>query len=145
MMNWDVAEPVRVSATLRTNKPSVYPKVDDDATILVDYPSATVVINASWCWPLNRKDMYVYGSKGWLYQENDRVLHLSTGGKAPSVVEVPALEAPFNDSFLYLRAAVRGEITVSPTDLASLENNLIVVRILEAAKRSAASGRAVKP
>ena len=138
-------EPVRVSATLRTNKPSVYPKVDDDATILVDFPSATVVINASWCWPMNRKDMYVYGSKGWIYQENSDKMYLGTNPKTPAApYEAPALEAPFNDSFLYLRAAVRGEITVSDTDLASLQNNLIVVRILEAAKRSAASGRAVR-
>ena len=138
-------EPVRVQATLRTNKPDVYPKVDDDATILVDYPSASVVINASWCWPLNRKDMYVYGRKGYIYQENGNRMSVSVGGAPLSPFDAPSLEAPFNDSFRYLKAAVRGEITVSPTDLASLENNLIVVRILEAARRSARTGRAVKP
>jgi hypothetical protein len=39
---------------------------------------------------------------------------------------------------------VRGEINVRPTDLSSLENNLVVVEILEAAKRSAREGRAIK-
>ena len=138
-------EPVRVQASLRTNKPEVYPKVDDDATILVDYPSASVVINASWCWPLNRKDMYVYGRNGYIYQENANKMSLSTGGGPLAPIEAPALESPYDDSFRYLKAAVRGEISVSPVDLASLENNLIVVRILEAARRSARTGRAVKP
>jgi hypothetical protein len=38
-----------------------------------------------------------------------------------------------------LKAAVRKEIDVPPTDLSSLENNLMVVRILDAAIQSAKS------
>ncbi|MDR1501603.1 MAG: gfo/Idh/MocA family oxidoreductase, partial [Prevotella sp.] len=41
-------------------------------------------------------------------------------------------------------AAVRGEIEVKPTDLSSLENNLIVVEILNAAIESSKTGRSVK-
>ena len=57
--------------------------------------------------------------------------------------DVPALQPPYNDSFYYLKAAVRGEIEVAPYDLSALENNLMVVRILEAAIRSARSGQPV--
>ena len=54
------------------------------------------------------------------------------------------LNAPYDDSFRYLKAAVRGEITVHSTDLASLENNLTVVEILSAAVKSARTGKPVR-
>ncbi|MDR0825097.1 MAG: gfo/Idh/MocA family oxidoreductase, partial [Prevotella sp.] len=54
------------------------------------------------------------------------------------------LPKPYNDSFYYLKAVVRGEITVKPTDLSSLENNVIVVEILEAAIKSNKTGKAIK-
>jgi len=56
----------------------------------------------------------------------------------------PALQAPYDNSFRYLKAAVRGEINIEPSDLSALENNLTVMRILDAALRSAKTGKAVK-
>jgi hypothetical protein len=53
------------------------------------------------------------------------------------------LQAPYNDSFYYLKAVIRGEIHPAPYALSSLENNLIVVSILEAAIQSAQSGRPI--
>jgi len=38
--------------------------VDDDATIVLAYPHAQAVIQASWNWPFGRKDMEVYGATG---------------------------------------------------------------------------------
>ena len=134
-------KPARVYAVLHRNKPEVYPRVDDDATIVLDYPGTTVQINASWCWPMNRKDMYVYGKEGFLYQADPvRV----SGNGVPSGAEVQALAAPYDNPFRYLEAAVRGQIEVAPTDLSSLENNLIVVEILSAAVKSARCGKPVK-
>ena len=134
-------KPDRVYAVLQRNKPDVYPKVDDDATIVLDYPGTTVEINASWCWPYNRKDMYVYGKDGFLYQANPTKISDAAG---KPWTDAPALAAPYDNPFHYLAAAVRGEITVSPTDLSSLENNLIVVEILSAAVRSGRTGEPVK-
>jgi len=44
-------KPESVNAVLKQYKPSVYPKVDVDATIILSYPSMTGIINASWNWP----------------------------------------------------------------------------------------------
>jgi predicted dehydrogenase len=85
--------------------------------------------------------MYVYGNDGFLYQANPRRVGTSLNSGAE---EVKALEAPYDNPFRYFEAAVHGEITVSPTDLSSLENNLIVVEILTAAKKSSETGRPVK-
>lgn len=134
-------KPETVYAVLQHNKPLVYPKVDDDATIVLQYPGATVEINASWCWPYDRKDMFVYGHDGLLYQANSTRVE---GTKKGEWTDAPALAAPHDNPYHLLEAAVRGEITIAPTDLSSLENNLIVVEILSSAVKSARTGRPVR-
>jgi predicted dehydrogenase len=136
------AHPTSVYAVTKTLKPEVYPKVDDDATIVVEYPDCTVQIMASWCWPMSRKDMHVYGTKGYVYQDDARNLRFSYGGGRGSEERVP-MTAPHNNPFSYLTAVVRGKISVAPTDLAALENNLTVVEILDAARESAKSQKPV--
>jgi predicted dehydrogenase len=41
-------KPVSVTAVTRHFKPEIYPKVDDEATIIVCYPDAQCIIQASW-------------------------------------------------------------------------------------------------
>lgn len=137
------AVPDKVFAVLRQNKPTVYPKVDDDAEIMLSYGEVTVNIGASWCWPVGRKDMYVYGLDGYLYQQTPEKLSGHIGGKNVADFTAPSLPSPYDNPFRYLKAAVRGEIAVSPNDLSALENNITVMRILDAALRSARSGKAV--
>jgi Predicted dehydrogenases and related proteins len=139
----DGRRPVSVYAVSNRQKPDKYSKVEDDATIIVQYPSMTLQLMPSWNWPMNRKDMHIYGSKGYIYQKNGKQMTLYNNGKEGNVV--PArLKAPYNDSFYYLKGAVRGEIKVKPFDLASLENNMLVVEILDAAIKSAKNGKPVK-
>lgn len=138
------AEPISVYAVLHQRKPQVYPRVDDDATILVEYPGCTVQIMASWCWPKGRKDMYVYGSRGSIFQLTPSQMQTRIDGRDSGTFDAPPLQVPRDDSFRFLRAVVRGELQLQPYDLSSLENNLMVVRILDAARRSARTGRPVK-
>ena len=63
-------------------------------------------------------------------------------GKEEAEVPSPALASPEDDTLRYLAAVVRG--AVRPTGLSSLENNLVVTEILDAARESAQTGRAVK-
>jgi predicted dehydrogenase len=135
-------KPVSVYGVLNRQKPDKYPKVDDDATIVVRYPSVTVQIMASWNWPMSRKDMHIYGSQGYIYQDTPTQMRVYAD-KKESIETPPQLEKPYNDSFYYLKAVVRNEIRVAPYDLSSLENNLIVVRILESAIQSAQTGKEV--
>jgi len=139
----DGQKPLSIYASLKQHKPHLYPNVDDDATILLEYPDMTVIIMASWNWPFNRKDMHIYGDKGYIYQDNRTDLRINTTGKEEKLVS-QELSYPYNDSFYYLKAAVRGEIKIQKNDLASLENNLIVIEILEAAIKSAREGIIVK-
>lgn len=136
-------KPTSVFASLRQLKPEVYPNVDDEATIVLEYPNATAVIMASWNWPISRKDMHIYGPKGYVYQDNATDMRVYWDKKEQNIV-AEKLPAPYNDPFLYFKAAVRGEIEIKPTDLSSLENNLIVMEILSAAIESNRTGKVVK-
>lgn len=128
-------KPLKVTGVLKQQKPHIYPKVDDDATIVLEYPTATVQIMASWNWPMNRKDMHIYGSRGYIYQDTPTSMRVYTGGRETPLAP-PRLQAPCDDSFRYFAALIRGEITMAPYDLSALENNVTVVEILEAAKQN---------
>jgi predicted dehydrogenase len=135
--------PISVTAVTRQYKPSIYPKVDDDATIIVNYPNAQAIIQASWNWPFGRKDIEVYGEKGYVIADRQGS-RIKTDEKTPErYVPSPALEKPAHDPFAYFAAVVRGEIKMATWDPATLENNLIVVDILEHAKVSAQTRKTV--
>jgi predicted dehydrogenase len=135
--------PVSVTAVTRTFKPDVYPKVDDDATIIVDYDDAQAIIQASWNWPVSRKDMELYGATGQIIADDGTHMRLVTEAGAKPVT-APERIAPHNDPFSYFCAVIRRRVTPHPFDPSALENNLIVMEILDAAVRSAETGKTVR-
>ncbi len=136
--------PVSVTAVTHTNKPLVYPGVDDEATIIIQYPKAQVVIQASWNWPYSRKDMQLYGASGYVNcMDASAMIIRETGKKDATELTAPALPADRNDAFSYLAGVVRGNIVPQPYDLSALQNNVMVVKILAAAKKSAKTGSTI--
>lgn len=136
--------PTSVTAVTQQIKPDIYPKVEDEATIIVTYPQTQGVIQASWNWPVNRKDMEMYGQTGYINTVNATDMRMRLNEKdTEEPVKAQPRKAPYDDPFAYLAAVVRGRIKVKPTDLSALENNMIVMEILDAAKRSAESGKQV--
>lgn len=135
--------PLSVTAITQTLKPEKYPKVDDDATILLQYPSAQGIIQASWNWPISRKDLHVYGTTGYVKTiDGSKMVRCPKDGAAVENFEAPTRPEPEHDPFAYFRAVVRGKAFAGGS-LSSLENNLLVMEILEAAKQSAAEGRTI--
>ena len=137
-------KPISVTALTQTFKPETYPDVDDEATILLAYEDMQVIIQASWNWPFSRKDMEVYGTKGYIFSDNrsDLKYKLSEIDGEKSMV-LPELNPPVNDPFSYLANVLNGSISMEKFALSSLENNLIVVQLLDAARKSAKNGETV--
>jgi predicted dehydrogenase len=136
--------PLTVTAVTQRIKPEIYPKVDDEATIVLTYPAAQGIIQASWNWPIGRKDLEIYGQRGTVFVPDRGTLRVRPSESEPERTETlePRLN-PGDDPFAYLAAVVRGEVIVTDTDLSSLANNVLVVKILDAARQSAATGRTV--
>lgn len=143
LMTWlmDGQRPTSVMAVTQHIKPDVYPKVEDEATIVLTYPKAQAILQASWNWPFDRKDMEIYGRTGYVLVPHPNVLKVRKPGGEEQEVTPPALTAPQTDSLTYLASIASGK--TKPTGLSSLQVNMVVTEILEAAKNSAKTGRRI--
>ncbi len=136
--------PLSVTAVTQTIKPEIYKQVDDEATIILEYPSAQGIIQASWNWPISRKDVELYGRTGQLKSVDATKMFVQVSQrKRMEEVILHRPEAPMHDPYVYFAAVVRGEIDPKG-DLSSLENGLITMEILDAARESARTGCTVE-
>ncbi len=138
-------EPISVTAVTQHFKPEVYPKVDDEATIIVSYPKAQCIIQASWNWPFGRKDMEIYGDSGYIVAVNNNTMWLREGKMpAEQLKKVTSKDiAMYEDPFNYFSDVINGKVKMTNYDPYSLMNNLTVVKILDAARESAKTGKTV--
>jgi predicted dehydrogenase len=139
--------PISVTAVTQQLNPADNPKVDDEATIIVTYPNSQTIIEASWNWPIGRKDMEIYGLTGAVIADTGRKLRLRIAegydGFSEENFNLDPRKTPFDDPFTLLMAVVGGKVKLEPFDLSSLENNMVVMEILQAAKESAVSGKTI--
>lgn len=137
--------PLSIMAVTQTHKPDIYPDVDDDATIIVTYPNSQAIIQASWNWPYSRKDMDLYGERGSITVPDANRVIIRTGDRTEqTIIPVTAQKAGIETNpFQYFTGVIRETIQPERYSLYTLENNMIVMRILEAAKKSALTGQRV--
>lgn len=135
--------PVSVTAVAQTDKPQTYLRVDDDATIILRYPTAQAVLLPSWNWTFGVKDMEVYGTKAYAFALNPTQVQERFSESAPDKTITASPLAPPQDSSLhYLAAVLRGQIQPR-ADLTALDTNVIVMQILDAARQSLRTGKTI--
>lgn len=135
--------PLSVTAITQQIKPDIYPKVEDEATIILTYPQAQAVIQASWNWPFSRKDLEIYGKTGSIFAlDKSKMKVRLEADKTEQNLEAAQTEAPAADPFAYLAGLIRGTIQ-KEDELSSLSVNMTVMEILDAAKRSAKENKTV--
>ncbi len=132
--------PLSVTASSATLKPAIYPRVDDDATIVVTYPTATAIIQASWAWTHDNKEADIFTERGSIHAGKWDELTTRQVNAPPQSLKPHPKPRPLENEWTYLRNVVRGQCAVDP--LSSLEINLIAVDILDQARQSAAQLRA---
>ncbi len=149
LLTWlmDGEKPDKVTAVTDQLQKENNPNVDDEAVIILTYSNSIAIIQPSWNWPIGRKDMEIYGLNGVVYADNrhDLRIRISEGydGFSEESFALEERKPPYDDPFAFLAAVIREEMELPPYDLSSLENNMIVIEILDAAKKSAASGETV--
>ena len=143
LMTWlqNGQKPNTVTAVTQQQQRENNPKVDDDATIILTYDNSNAIIQASWNWPIGRKDMEIYGLNGVIYADNRNNLRVRIAegydGYKGELYNLEERQSPLNVPFALFAAVIKNEIILNPYDLSSLQNNMIVVEILEAARKSA--------
>jgi predicted dehydrogenase len=144
LMTWlmDNRRPDTVTAVTQRIKPEIYSRVDDEATIVLTYPKAQAILQASWNWPFSRKDMEVYGQTGQVITVARDAVRVRLPGQDEQLHDAKPLDPRESDSVNYLRAVIQDGMP--PQGLSSLETNKIVTEILDAARQSAATGKTVR-
>jgi predicted dehydrogenase len=146
LMTWlmDGQRPQTVTAVTQQIKAEIYSRVDDEATIILTYPKAQAIVQASWNWPFGRKDMEVYGRTGYAITVQGNDIRVRRGGENTREEQVAAkpVPAPYDNSLSYLRAVILDG--AKEDGLSSLETNVTVTEILDAARRSAATGKTIR-
>jgi predicted dehydrogenase len=140
--------PKTITAVTQQQQTENNPLVEDDATIIVTYDDVNAIIQASWDWPIGRKDMEVYGLDGVIYADNrhDLRVRMAEGydGYQQEEFKLEERPAPFEDPFSFFAAVIKNEVILEPHDLSALNNNMIVMEILEAARESARTGKTIQ-
>ena len=138
------ANPISVSCIVQQIKPHMYPKVEDEATIVLTYPNSQVIIQASWNWPYNIKDMKIYGNEGYIFCINSSDMEVLEKGNKESV-EIKAAPLPkrVNDPFALFQQVIQEDFSLPPFSPSSIENNILVMQILEAARISATTNKTI--
>lgn len=87
--------------------------------------------------------MEVYGRTGYVITvgRDDLSVRLE-GNPEAAALEAKTLAPPYDDSLSYLRAVIVEGL--KPDGLSSLDTNLVVTEILDAARQSASSGKTVR-
>ncbi len=136
--------PTSVLAVTQHIKPELYPKVEDEATIILTYPQSQAIIQASWNWPFDRRDLEIYGKTGYVIVPRMNQLRMQQAGTGESELDLPNSPgtSPMTDDISYLTAVVQKEI--KPSGPPSLEINLIATEILDAARESSLTGKRVE-
>lgn len=144
---WLKGRPSRVYAYTLTLKTDQHNKVDDDATILLEYPDAVAVLQASWDWPYDRGQVEVFGPKGSLLATGDALLHRAANSQAGpqnldgGPVQLETLPHEKSNPVSYLVYCIRNAKPIEGPLAADL--NVGVVEILDAAKESIRTSKAV--
>ena len=145
LMTWlmDGQVPLSVSAVTKRIKPDVYPNVDDEADIVLSYANAVAIVQGSWNWPFAQKQMDVYGKTGYARAIDSTAIEVRKQGQSSAVIgQGTPLPAPFDDPLHYLEAVLSGAVDEG-NGLSGLKTNVTVTEILDAARQSSLTGRAV--
>jgi len=145
---WLKGRPSRVSAVTQKLKVAQHNPVDDDATIILDYPDGQAIIEASWDWPYSMGQVEAFGPKGSLLAtRNDLFFRSPTDNIAKVGLEGErvALDPPprvTSNPISYFVDCLRNNKPIE--DPLSMKLNVQVMEILDAARESVRTGKPQK-
>ena len=142
---WLRGRPDRVFASTQKLKANQHNAVDDDATIVLEYPDATALIQASWDWPYTKEQVEVFGPKGSLLAGHQNLFSRSSSERGPNVsligqaVSLDPLPATMKNAISYFVDCIRTNKDIA--DPLSAKLNVQVMEILDAARESVRTGK----
>jgi predicted dehydrogenase len=138
-LRWYLGMPKSVYAVTTHTRPDVY-KTNTNATVLASFADNGIgIIEGSWDLPRSFQDVEVFGNKGSVYMAQKRIE--LTSGRTRKDVPPGTLPEDRSDPVAYFISCVRAGKAIE--GMVSPEFNVDVMRIVDAAAQSAASGKPV--
>ncbi|HUQ90894.1 MAG TPA: Gfo/Idh/MocA family oxidoreductase [Bryobacteraceae bacterium] len=138
---WYLGKPETVYAHTNQLRPGEFPKVEDNATMILSYKNGVGLFEGSWDLPRSFQELEVFGLKGSVFMRNGKV-ELRQGRGDAADVPLDALPPERSEPLAYMAHCIR---TKRPPDgMLAIDINVDVVEIIEAARRSVKDGKAVK-
>jgi len=142
---WLKGRPSRVYATSRKFKAEQQNQVEDDATMVLDYPDSTVIVEPSWDWPYSMDRVYAFGAKGSFLATRNELFFRASSQSSPATLDgeresTDPLPHARSNPIAYFLDRIRTNQPIEDPLSASL--NVGVMVILDAARESLRTGRA---
>jgi predicted dehydrogenase len=142
---WYLGMPQSVYASVQHLRPDVFPKVEDNATLVLNYPNAVGIFEGSWNLPRSLQDLEVFGrpdtgkKPGSVYMAHNGV-ELSQGREKKQLALDP-LPADEAEPVAYMVSRIRSSKPIE--GVTAMDINVEVIHIIDLAKESVKTGRAV--
>jgi predicted dehydrogenase len=146
---WYMGRPESVYAEAIHLRPETFPKVEDSASLVLKYKNGINIFEGSWDLPRSFQDLEIFGSttaqdgtlnRGSIYMTQQKV-ELRNGRETRELPLTP-LPPEKADPIAFMVDAIKNNKPIE--GITALDINLEVVEIIEAAKESIRTGRAVK-
>jgi predicted dehydrogenase len=146
---WYMGRPESVYAEAIHLRPETFPKVEDSATMVLKYKAGINIFEGSWDLPRSFQDLEIFGSttapdgnltRASIYMTQQKV-ELRSGRDTRELPLTP-LPPEKADPIALMVDAIRNHKPIE--GITALDINVGVVEIIEAAKESIRTGRAVK-
>jgi predicted dehydrogenase len=139
--------PKRVYATSLKLKTEQHNAVEDDATVLLEYPDATAILMPSWDWPYGQGQAEIFGPKGSFLVRGDGLLFQPAKGQTSAQnpdgkpIETRPVPQATRSGVAYFLYCIRNNRPIEGPVSPGI--NVGVNEIMDAAKESIRTGRAV--
>jgi predicted dehydrogenase len=142
---WYLGMPSTVYAAVEHLRPERFPKVEDNSTIVLNYPNAVGVFEGSWDLPRSYQDLEVFGRPdktppGSLYMTHAGV-ELRHGADKQELPLEP-LASGEDEPVAYMVSRLKADKPIE--GLTAVDINVKVIHLIDLAKESVKTGRAVK-
>jgi predicted dehydrogenase len=142
---WYLGVPESVYATVQHLRPERFPKVEDSAVLVLNYPNAVGVFEGSWNLPRSLQDLEVFGrpdsgkAPGSVYMAHSGVE--LRRGKETRQLTLDPLPAGEDEPIAYMISRIKANQPIE--GLTAIDINVDVIKIIDLAKESVKTGRAM--
>jgi predicted dehydrogenase len=139
---WYLGKPETVYAHVNHLRPETFPKVEDNADLMLGYKHGVGLFEGSWDLPRGYQDLEVFGLKGSVYMEQKGVTVQLSKDREGHKVDLTPLPPNESEPIAFMVDHIRRNKPIE--GMTAIDINVSVIEIIDAAKQSIATGRAVQ-